>query len=104
MPMAGAQSDQPKHVRLDSLRPGPIRHEGLTEKQTVRLRGIHDTFASVDGLSFEERERDFLRDANPDRELDIWEALASTYTQFSSSRALSPTAKREVLGLLLCRS
>jgi len=46
----------------------------------------------------------FKRDLNPDRELDIWEAIAKAYTAYCSKRTLSPEAKREVYKVVLLRS
>lgn len=102
--MPRAHPEQPERVRVDSLKPGPIRHERLSDKQIARLRRIHETFSEVDGFTYEERESSFTRDSDPDRELDIWEALASAYARFCDSRELSLDAKREVYGLLLRRS
>ncbi len=93
-----------KRVDIESLKPSPIRRDCLTEDQTARLRRIHETFAEVDGFTFEQRLDGFKRDMNPDRELEVWERLAAVYERFCASRQLSLDAKREVYQLLPMRS
>ena len=93
-----------KWVETESLKPSPIRRDCLTEDQTARLRRIHETFAEVDGFTFEQRLDGFKRDMNPDRELEVWERSAAVHERFCASRQLSLEAKREVYRLLLMRS
>ena len=60
-------------VQTSSLTPGPILRSGPSAEQNARLQHIHDTFAEIDGLTFEKRMDGLLRDMNPDSELDLWE-------------------------------
>jgi len=69
-----------------------------------RVRRLQAVFIEVDGQSVEQWVDNFKRDLNPDRELDIWEAIAKAYTAYCSKRTLSPEAKREVYKVVLLRS
>ena len=72
--------------------------------QVERLRELRQTFKEVDSSSLEKWIDDFRRDADPDREIAIWEAMAQAYRTYSSQRQLSPAGKADLFGLLLMRS
>ncbi len=93
-----------KWVEIESLKLSPIRRDCLTEDQTARLRRIHETFAEVDGFTFEQRLDGFKRDMNPDHEIDVWERMAGAYERFCGTRQLSAEEKKDVYGLLLMRT
>jgi hypothetical protein len=97
----GAQS-----TRTDtaSYRLGPIQHETLTAAQFERIRELRQTFRDVDSSSLEKWIDDFRRDADPDREIVIWERMAQAYRTYSSHRPLSRAAKADLFGVLLMRS
>ncbi len=86
------------------IQPGPIQHESLTNEQLARLRTIYDVFAEVDGQPIEVWIDNFKRDIDPDRELAIWEIMASAYSQYCDDRELSFEAKQEVFQVVLLRS
>lgn len=86
------------------LRLSPIRRERLDDEKMARLEAIHETFAEVDRMTLEERLDGFLRDMNPDKELDVWEMMAWHYERFVESRPLSPEAKQEAYKVVLMRS
>lgn len=67
-----------QRVRLDQLGPGPLIHEKLSDSQVERLRAVYAITGSVDGSarSFEDFELGFLRDIDPEREIQIWEMIA----------------------------
>jgi hypothetical protein len=91
-------------VQIDKIRLGPLRRESLNPTQLARLRAISDALDGIDGFTFEERERNFLRDVHPDKELQVWEGIASSYATFTASHELSQLAKKEAFKLLLMRS
>lgn len=94
-----SQSERPA-----KLQQGPIRHQKLSNELDARIRKFEPTFAEVYSRTHEEWLDGFQRDDNPESEVAIWEAIASAYQGFISSRALSLDAKREAFGLLLVRS
>jgi len=69
-----------------------------------RIYKLRDTFAEVEHSSIEKWVDNFKRDANPDKELAIWEKIADGYTRYCSKRLLSIEAKKDVFQLLLLRS
>ena len=91
-------------VDLASLKPGPTRHERLSPKQMERIYKLRDALAEVEHSPIEKWVDNFKRDANPDKELAVWERIADGYTRYCSKRLLSIEAKKDVFQLLLLRS
>jgi hypothetical protein len=87
-----------------SLKPGPVRRQGLSPKQMDRIYRLRDTLAEVEHSPIEKWVDNFKRDADPDKELAIWERIAAGYTRYCSKRMLSTEAKKDVFQLLLLRS
>jgi len=76
----------------------------LSPKQMERIYKLRDTLAEVEHSSIEKWIDNFKLDANPDKELAIWERIADGYTRYCSKRLLSIEAKKDVFQLLLLRS
>ena len=91
-------------VTPQDLQPGPIRHDALTEQQVTRLRRVRAALAEVDNQPFEKWLDEFRRDAHPDREIAIYEAITGAYKKFCGVRPRSMAEKRDAYGLLLQRS
>ena len=91
-------------VDLDSIQRGPVRHESLTPEQVARITILQKTFAETDSSSLETWIDNFKRDANPDREITVWERVAKAYRSYCSGRELSIEAKKEVHRIALFRS
>ncbi len=89
-------------LEIDKLEEGPIRHTTLPEDFIRRVRAMKATLAEVDQSPLAEILDDFKRDAHPERELVIWERIASTYELFVSHEGIVdlPT-KKEILSVLL---
>jgi len=69
-------------VPIEAIRPGPIRHESLTEKQLSTLRSIYNIVGKYTCTSLEMFEIDFMRDANPDAEIAIWSRIALAWRKY----------------------
>jgi hypothetical protein len=93
------QSIDPKKVE-----PGPIRHANLTDEQISRVQRVQIIFSEVDPSPVEKWIEDFKRDVSPDRELAIWEEMASAYETFTGSKSLTSDGKKEVFQVVLMRS
>jgi hypothetical protein len=91
-------------VRPSDIRPGPIRHEKLSDSLVARIRKFEPIFAEVYPRTQEGWLDGFQRDVDPEAEVAIWEAMASAYQRFTEKRSLSLDAKKEAFGLLLVRS
>ena len=98
------QEQNAQLAKIASLKPGQIRHQGLSPKQMERIYKLRDTLAEVEHSSIEKWVDNFKRDANPDKELAVWERIADGYTRYCTKRLLSIEAKKDVFQLLLLRS
>ena len=98
------QEPDARWVDPASLKPGPIKRQGLSPKQMERIYKLRDTLAEVEHSPIEKWVDNFKQDANPDKELAIWERIADGYTRYCSKRPLSIGAKEDVFQLLLLRS
>lgn len=65
---------------------------------------MQSVFAEVDSSPLEKWENDFKRDVDPDREIAIWEAMASAYEAFCTNRTISIEGKKDVYAIALMRS
>jgi hypothetical protein len=99
-----AGNSRRQQALASGLQPGPIRNTTLPNALVERIRRLKSVFAEVYPRSHAEWLDGFQRDAVPEREVAIWEAMGAAYTSFTRERSLSLDAKREVLGLLLVRS
>ncbi len=85
---------------FDSLNNKP-RHEKLPIEWLNRIIIIQKTLYEVLPVSLEETIRNFKADANPDRELVIWEAIAATYLQYTFAKEIYIVKKREIFITIL---
>lgn len=101
-----APRQSPYQAAKESLevQPSPIRHPELTAALIDRIRKLEETFAEVYPATLDEWLDGFKRDENPEREIAIWEQMASAYVQFLNTGEFNTSARREMLGLLLTRS
>ena len=83
---------------------GPIRHDTLSESLIARIHELQPVFAEVYPRTMEEWIDGFKHDLRPEREVAIWEAMASAYSSFITNRTLTSDARHEVFGFLLQRS
>lgn len=101
------KGQEPKAARLAnlaSLKPEPIKRQGLSPKQMERIYKLRDTLAEVERSPIERWVDNFKRDVDPDKELTIWERIADGYARHCSRKRLSLEAKEDVFQLLLLRS
>ncbi len=93
-----------KRIKDSKLQEGPIRHTSLALSLVTRIENIASVFEEVDERPKSEWTEDFQRDANPEKEVAIWEAMAAAYTVFQKGRTLTLEAKKEAFHVLLLRS
>lgn len=89
-------------IPIDQLEQGPIRHRTLPEDFIRRVKAVKDILTEVDPSPLAEILDSFKRDAHPERELVIWEHIASTYELYVSHEGIEdvPT-KTEIFSVLL---
>lgn len=92
-------------IEVDKIQPGPTVHETLTDEQMAHIKALQKVFFEVDGQPVEQWVDNFKRDLNPDRELAIWERMATAYGDYCASREdLTIDVKKEVYKIVLLRS
>jgi hypothetical protein len=91
-----------KEVKISDLKPGPIQHKGLPGGIVERIRAYKAVLADVETSSVEQTIEDFQRDLNPEKELRIWEQIASHYQWFVvGNPGLTQSEKKDVFSVLL---
>jgi hypothetical protein len=93
-----------ERIETGTLKLGPVCHETLTPQQIERLHKVQAALSEVDDSPLEKWIDDFRRDADPDREIAVFEAVAQAYQAFCSTRPRTLPQKHDVFGLLLERS
>jgi hypothetical protein len=87
----------PVKVRIDEIRTdAPIRHEQVSLAFGIRLRLVRETLLEVLPVSWRETVDNFRRDLTPDRELELWEMIASVYQTIVNEFELDQEGKRQV--------
>lgn len=69
-----------------------------------RVRQLQRTFREVDSSPIEKWVDDFKRDVDPEKELRIWESMATAFEAFTGTRNSTIEMKREVFQVVLMRS
>jgi len=87
-----------------TIQPGPIRRETLSDDQMARIRTLQSIFVEVDGQTVDQWVDDFKRDADPEKELQVWERMAKAYRAYCNGKQLSATIKKDVYRVVLLRS
>jgi hypothetical protein len=62
----------PEFVDPSELRPGPIRRQSLPTDLLEYVEAVYDVIGPYLGMTCEEFEVGFMRDANPSREVAVW--------------------------------
>lgn len=93
-------------IETEKITPGHVVHESLSQLQLQRIKKIHTTFIEVYPISIKETITNFKRDQNPDKEIEVWLAMADAFEKFSSkNRGDQLLGKRkEAFKLILMRS
>ncbi|MBF0121368.1 MAG: hypothetical protein HQK79_21265 [Desulfobacterales bacterium] len=81
-----------------------IQKNKLSDNQLERIQVIHHTFLEVSNISLKQSIENFLKDKNPENEIQIWENIAKAYKDYCCSRMLTKTDKILVYKILLLRS
>jgi hypothetical protein len=99
-----SENKKPQTVPSSPLQPNSKQTGQLQEEQLLRIKTLQQTFAEVDESPLDEWIDNFKRDADPNREIMIWERIAEAYTRYCSQHPLTIEAKKEVHSMLLIRS
>jgi hypothetical protein len=94
-----------KKVKLSELKMGPVRQDILPEGFIVRVQKYKEILREVETSPLEQAINCFQRDLHPERELQIWENIASAYKLSSKNNPeWTLEEKKEAFGELLLAS
>lgn len=96
--------DEIVYVDVNDVKKGPKRGHEFSEEFKDATRYVQQTLYEVDGSSFEEWMDDFDRDANPERELEIWVRIANTYEEIKKEYPNDLKIKDDIYRTLLFSS
>lgn len=88
----------------NTIQQGPIIRDSLTPGQIENIEYLYNTFKEVDPTSQEKWIEDFMRDKNPDREIEIWMMMANAYNSYLKKSEFDIEVKKEVYQIVLMRS
>jgi len=66
-------------IPIEELGLGPIIHEELSEELLERIRKVYSEIKEFLNEPLETFEIAFMRDENPENEVDLWECIVDTY-------------------------
>lgn len=89
---------------IESIKPGPIRHKNLHPLYVNSIRLIRASLFDVYPKSLEFWLDGFKRDLNPEREIAIWERIATVYLEYSSLQELSIEQKHAAFSVIVLLS
>ena len=64
------------------IRPGPIRHESLPPELLDQIKVVFDLLGPYLGTSLEQFEINFMRDADPDKEVAAWICIMAAWIDY----------------------
>jgi hypothetical protein len=82
------------------IRRGPVQHEALSPDQLQRIGRLRDVLAEAYPMTLDGWVDGFMRDANPESEIQIIEACALVYQRLASQASLSPEEKKRLYSVL----
>jgi hypothetical protein len=89
-----------EHGQKVKLRRGPVQQESLSPDQLQRIGRLRDVLAEAYPMTLDGWVDGFLRDANPESEIQIIEACAVVYQRLASQASLSPEEKKRLYSVL----
>jgi hypothetical protein len=78
-----------ERIKLEDLKPGPIRRTTLPPELLSRVETLRSVLADVCPISGEQWRDNLQRDLNPEQEVLWWERLAGCFTGFVARRDYS---------------
>lgn len=92
-------------VKMSDLNKGPVIHQAIPDDFIERVKNFKQVLSEVETSTMEEALDNFQRDADPEKELFLWEHIAKIYQwTIDANTGLTPEQKKEVFALLLSLS
>ncbi len=89
-----------EHKEKREIRRGPIRHDTLTQDQLKRVAKLRNVLVEAYPMTLDGWLDGFLRDADPESEIQVIEAVAIVYQQLTQSVNLTHDDKAMLYGVL----
>ena len=89
-------------VNVDAITPGRVRHPTLPEPLLRRIRAVHKRIRAAYDVTLEQFEIGFMRDADADEEVALWERIAAALDK--ASVELPDLDRKMILRTLLAYS
>jgi hypothetical protein len=81
---------------LDNLAPTPIRHMKLKPEAEARCKALWERIQAVTWCeTYEEWELGFRKDATPEREIAIWEAVVDAFEAYVKHKKITNLKKKK---------
>jgi hypothetical protein len=93
-----------EHGQQQPLRRGWLKHESLAPEQLQRIGRLRDVLIDAYPMTLDGWVDGFMRDANPESEIQIVEACAAVYQQLTARTRLSVAEKKRLYALLCALS
>jgi len=87
-------------LRLDDLKPGPVRHKELPSLLIDRIEALRSALEDVYPMSMAEWLDGFQRDAHPEAEVVWWERLARCYVEYAQRRELQCEQRKAAFNVI----
>jgi hypothetical protein len=72
----------PEPIDPRDARPGPIRHESLSDELLEQIRAIYEIVGPYLDTTLEQFEVGFMRDMHPEREAAVWCSITGAWIAF----------------------
>jgi hypothetical protein len=89
-----------EHGRRQAIHRGPLQHEALSPDQLRRIGRLRDVLIDAYPMTLDGWVDGFMRDADPESEIQIIEACAAVYQRLASQAALAPGEKKRLYSVL----
>ena len=90
-----------KRVKVEHLKPGPIRHTELSPLLIARIASVQSALKEVYPQSLDKWLDGFQRDAHPESEVQWWENLVACYTKYTGEKELDSSQAQAAFGLMV---
>ncbi|MEI7425095.1 MAG: hypothetical protein WCK10_03190 [Candidatus Staskawiczbacteria bacterium] len=94
-----------KKINTSELKQNTIQNPILPKGFIGRVIEYKNILGEIDNSTVEEAVSNFQRDADPEKELKIWEKMADLYDSLISKNNITNLAeKREIFAIILAKS
>ena len=91
-----------KKINISDIKQGDVRHAILPDELVERIKKFKELLGDVDKSTLDETIDNFKRDMHPEKEVRIWEHIASVYNAYITEKSITDFAtRREIFSIIL---